>query len=66
VVQFLPVSSIGVFAALREIIRLDPQRGWYWTEEWQKAETEVDKDLEKEECLPVFQTAEEGMEWLDK
>jgi AbrB family looped-hinge helix DNA binding protein len=45
---------------------IDPSQGWYWTEDWQKAETEVDKELEKGQCSPIFQTAEEGLKWLDK
>ena len=53
-------------AVLRPRKLIDPSQGWYWTEEWQKTEAEVDKDLEQEECSPVFQTAEEGLKWLDR
>ncbi len=35
----------------REILKprklADPSRGWHWTEEWRKTESEVDKELEK-------------------
>jgi AbrB family looped-hinge helix DNA binding protein len=53
-------------AVLKPRKLIDPSQGWYWTEEWQKSETEVDKELESEKCSPVFQTAEEGLEWLEK
>ena len=45
---------------------IDPSQGWYWTEEWQKNETEVDKEIETGRCSPEFQTAEEGLKWLEK
>jgi len=45
---------------------IDPSQGWYWTEQWQKTEADVDKELENGQCSPMFQTAEEGLEWLDK
>ena len=45
---------------------IDPNQEWYWTKEWQKSEKEVDKELEKEECSPLFQTAEEALKWLEK
>ena len=45
---------------------IDPSQGWYWTEEWQKKETEVDKEIDAGRCSPEFQTAEEGLKWLEK
>ena len=45
---------------------IDPSQGWYWTKEWQKSEAEVDDELENEQKSPVFQTAEEGLKWLEK
>jgi AbrB family looped-hinge helix DNA binding protein len=53
-------------AILRPRKLVDPAQGWYWTKEWQKNETEVDKELEDEQCSPVFQNAEEGLKWLDE
>lgn len=53
-------------AVLRPRKLIDPSQGWYWTKEWQRTENEVDQELENGECSPVFQTAEEGLEWLDK
>ncbi len=64
--DYVEVDVENGHAILKPRKLIDPSQGWYWTEEWQKAEAEVDKDLEKEECSPVFQSAEEGMEWLDK
>lgn len=43
---------------------IDPSQDWYWTKEWQKTEAEIDEELEKEQCSPVMQTAEEGLKWL--
>ena len=45
---------------------IDPSQGWYWTEEWQKNETEVDKEMEDERYSPLLQTAEEGVKWLNE
>ena len=45
---------------------IDPSQGWYWTEGWQKNETEVDKEIEAGRCSPELQTAEEGLKWLEK
>jgi len=43
---------------------IDPAQGWYWTKEWQKAEAEVDSDIENNLLSPRFRTAEEGLKWL--
>ncbi len=43
---------------------IDPSQGWYWTREWQSAETEVTDDITKEELSPIFHTAEEVLNWL--
>ena len=53
-------------AVLKPRKLIDPSQGWYWTEEWQKNETEVDKELENERCSPVLQTPEEGVKWLNE
>ena len=45
---------------------IDPSQGWYWTREWQKYETEAQRDIEADRCSPEFQTAEEGLKWLDE
>jgi len=45
---------------------IDPSQGWYWTKEWQKMEADVDKEIEKNQLLPRFRTAEEGIKWLKK
>lgn len=43
---------------------IDPRQGWYWTKEWQKMETEVDEEIEKNRLSPEFRTSEEGLKWL--
>ena len=43
---------------------IDPTQGWYWTKEWQKVESEVDKEIERGELSPKFKKAEEGVRWL--
>lgn len=43
---------------------IDPSQGWYWMKEWQKAEAEVDEELEKRQISPAFQTGEDGLKWL--
>ena len=52
--------------ALKPRKLIDPSQGWYWTKEWQEEEKEVDGEVEKGDVSPVFQTAEEGLEWLKK
>ena len=43
-----------------------PYRGWYWTSEWQKMERKVDQEMEDEKPSELFQTAEEGLKWLNE
>jgi AbrB family looped-hinge helix DNA binding protein len=52
--------------ALKPRKLIDPSQGWYWTKEWQEKEKEVDGEVEKGDVSPIFQTAEEGLEWLKK
>ena len=58
------VESGHVVLKPRKLI--DPSQGWYWTREWQKYETEAQRDIEADRCSPEFQTAEEGLKWLDE
>ena len=58
------VESGNVVLKPRKLI--DPSQGWYWTEEWQKNEIAVDKEIEAGPSSPEFQTAEEGLKWLEK
>jgi hypothetical protein len=44
---------------------IDPNQGCYWTKEWQENERAVDEELKNGQGSPVFQTAEEGLKWLD-
>lgn len=64
--DYVEVDVESGHAVLRPRKLIDPSQGWYWTKEWQKTETEVDKELENEQCSPMFQTAEEGLKWLDE
>ena len=43
---------------------IDPSQGWYWTKEWQKMETDVDEEIEKDRLSDKFDSAEEGLKWL--
>ena len=52
--------------ALKPRKLIDPLQGWYWTEEWQKMEADVDDEIENQEVSPEFQSAEEGLKWLKK
>ena len=45
---------------------IDPSQGWYWTREWQKMEARADEEIEKEQLSPEFETAEQGLKWLQK
>ncbi len=45
---------------------IDPTQGWYWTREWQKIETEVDREIERGELSPEFKNAGDGLKWLRK
>ncbi len=45
---------------------IDPTQGWYWTKDRQKIESEVDKEIEKDELSPEFHTTQEGLKWLKK
>lgn len=45
---------------------IDPSQGWYWTKQWQETESLIDQELENGQHSPVFQTAEEGLKWLNK
>lgn len=45
---------------------IDPTQSWYWTKEWGKSEAEVDGEIANGHESPEFQTAEEGLKWLEK
>ena len=64
--DYVEVDVESGHAILKPRKLIDPSQGWYWTGEWQKSEIEVDKEIEDGRCSPVFQTAEEGLKWLDK
>lgn len=60
----LEIENGQVIMKPRKLI--DPTQGWYWTQEWQKSERAVDQEVQTDRCSPVFQTAEEGLTWLDE
>ncbi|MGB5156218.1 AbrB/MazE/SpoVT family DNA-binding domain-containing protein [Desulfobacterium sp. N47] len=43
---------------------IDPSQDWYWTREWQIAETEAESEIANKKLSPTFNTAEEGLKWL--
>ncbi len=45
---------------------IDPSQGWYWTKEWQEMEARADEEIEKDQLSPEFETAEQGLKWLQK
>lgn len=45
---------------------IDPTQGWYWTQEWQEMEAEVDEQIKNDDLSPELKTAEKGIEWLKK
>ncbi len=45
---------------------IDPSQGWYWTREWQEMEARVDEEIEKDQLSSEFETAEQGLKWLQK
>ena len=64
--DYVEVDVESGHAILKPRKLIDPSQGWYWTHEWQKNETDADKEIEEGRCSQVFQTAEEGLKWLDK
>lgn len=63
--DYIEVEVEGSNVILKPRKLIDPTQGWYWTKEWQKDERSVDQELQNDQCSPVFQTAEEGLKWLD-
>jgi AbrB family looped-hinge helix DNA binding protein len=53
-------------AVLKPRKLIDPSQGWYWTKEWQKAETDVDEEVKNDLLSPTFHNAEEGLKWLNE
>ena len=43
---------------------IDPSQGWYWAKEWQKMETDIDEEIQKEQLSATFESAEQGLQWL--
>ena len=64
--DYVEVDVENGCAVLKPRKLIDPSQGWYWTKEWQTTETEVDEELSNKQRSPVFETAEEGLKWLDK
>jgi AbrB family looped-hinge helix DNA binding protein len=62
--DYVEIDIESGHAILKPRKLIDPSQDWYWTKEWRKTEAEIDKELEEEQCSPVFQTAEEGLRWL--
>lgn len=64
--DYVEVDTESGNAILKPRKLIDPSQGWYWTREWQEDEAKVDKELKSGQCSPEFQTAEEGLKWLEK
>ncbi len=50
---------------LRPRMVIDPTQAWFWTEEWQKGEREVDEDYAAGR-YKTFNSGEEFLAWLDE
>lgn len=64
--DYIQVDLETDHATLKPRKLIDPTQDWYWAKEWQESEAEVDMNIEQNQVSPVFQTAEEGLNWLDK
>lgn len=64
--DYVEVDIENNHAVLKPRKLIDPTQGWYWTKEWQKSESEVDDEPADRQKSPIFQTAEEGLKWLEK
>ncbi len=64
--DYIEVDVEGGEIILKPRKLIDPLQGWYWTKEWQRMETEVVEQIQKDELSPMFRTAEEGIKWLKK
>lgn len=60
----LDIQDGNILLKPRKLI--DPSQGWFWIKEWQRKESEADKQIQNNELSPPFQTAKEGIEWLKK
>jgi len=50
----------------RGIIVCPADQAWYWTPEWQEGEREADEQIARGELSPVFDSAEEMFDHLDR
>jgi len=64
--DYIELEIVDGQAILKPRKLIDPSQGWHWTYQWQESEKAVDQELQNDRCLPVFQTAEEGLRWLEK
>jgi AbrB family looped-hinge helix DNA binding protein len=53
----------GIF--LRPVKMISPDQEYFYTKEWQEAETEADKDIAKGKVAGPFETVDELFEDLD-
>ena len=53
-------------AVLKPRKLVDPAQSWYWSEQWQADEAQIDKELENDQVSPTFQKPEDGIKWLNE
>ena len=53
----------GVFFRAQKVV--DADRAWFWTEEWQAGEREVDEAIARGEVFGPFKTADELMDDIE-
>ena len=56
------MTSSGIL--LRPVGKQDPDQWWYWTDEWQAGEREIDEDHAAGKRGPVFASGTEFLEAL--
>ena len=64
--DYVEVDVEGRNIVLKPRKLIDPSQGWYWTKEWQEVEARADEEIEKDQLSPEFETAEQGLKWLQK
>ena len=64
--DFIEVEDKEAEIVLRPVKVVHPDQEYFYTKEWQKKETEADKNIEKDELSPEFKKANEGVKWLKK
>ena len=63
--DLVSVEARGTEVVMRAQKVVDADQAWFWTEEWQKGEREVDEAIARGEVFGPFKTADELMDYID-